>query len=233
MAETMDAGVTNCRSPRTSVASAVTNGSSPTNSPAHETSTCTPCGQKRGHGKPPKPTYMPGIAQSGSKHRDVTDRSSPAESDIRASPEQPLTSSLPAATSPTEAPSTPVLSYEQRDTEHIRVQFSSTAMLGIRSLPDALAPNFREKLFAELVSIGKLRHGRHQREMRQHGGGNEGPGRHAAALAPLLAHGSKAGPLHVPVRSSPSLWNFSLYPGVRFICGTYPSPGQQWLSSSP
>lgn len=208
-ADISDTGITNCKSPPASEAAAVTNGSAPTNSPACEISTYPSFGQRRGPGMPPKPTPIPGTTQPGSERRDDADGSTLSESDTRASPEPPLTSSLPPVTSPAESPSTPHLSYEQRDAEHIRVQFSSTAMLGIRSLPDALAPHFRERLFAELLSIGKLRHDRQQQQMRQHGGGTGRAGRHAAALAPLLAHGSKAGPLHVPVRSSHSLWHIS------------------------
>eukprot|EP00892_Ulva_mutabilis_P002056 jgi/Ulvmu1/11851/UM081_0009.1 len=108
-------------------------------------------------------------------------------------------SSQPPLDSPAMSPSTPLLSYEQSDAEHIKNQFSSTAMVGIRSLPDALAPHFRERLFAELLAIGKLRHERQQQQMRQHAGASGKADHHAAALAPLLAHGAKAGPLQVPV----------------------------------
>lgn len=152
-------------------------------------------------GRPPKPALSFASGRSAANHRDLPPTSPRCISDTGTRPEQPLIqSSLPPVDSPARPPSTPRLSYEQQDHEHIRVQFSSAAMQGIRCLPNALAPHFRERLFAELLAIGKLRHERQQQQMRQHGGGKGITGRHTAALAPLLAHGTKAGPLQVPVR---------------------------------
>lgn len=153
-------------------------------------------------GRPPKPSDTGAVAQPGTKQRAMADRSRLSGSDNLESPEEHEAASSMLQDSPVEALASPALSYEQQDAEHVRVQFSSAAMQGIRSLPDALAPHFRERLFAELLAIGKLRHDRQQQQIRQHGGGNGRAGRHAAALAPLLAHGSKAGPLQVPVRSN-------------------------------
>lgn len=69
----------------------------------------------------------------------------------------------------------------QSATEHIRTVWSTSNCLGIRSLPDALSPDFRTRLYEEIVSATK----------RERAG--------TARRKPDLSYGLEGGPLSMPL----------------------------------
>jgi hypothetical protein len=91
--------------------------------------------------------------------------------------------------------------FGRSDLEHVKVQYSKIGMLGLRSLPDALKPNFRERLFAELVSIGQARRQQQRQKMSSNIYASAPHPDMAAALMPLLAHSTKGPPLQTPACS--------------------------------
>ena len=73
-------------------------------------------------------------------------------------------------------------------------------MVGLRSLPNALQPHFRERLFAELVAVGQARRQQQRQKMSSNIYATAAHPEMAAALMPLLAHSTKGRPLQTPVR---------------------------------
>jgi hypothetical protein len=96
--------------------------------------------------------------------------------------------------------------FGRSDKEHVFTQWSSGTCLGIRSLPNALQPGFREQLFTELVAMGQARRRRQHARMHEHLFGAQAQASESAepatATIPLLAHSTKGAPLQMPVSLS-------------------------------
>lgn len=91
--------------------------------------------------------------------------------------------------------------FGRSDHEHVKAQYNKASMLGLRSLPDALQPHFRERLFAELVAIGQARRHQQRQKMSSNIYASNPHPEMAAALMPLLAHSTKGPPLQTQVHS--------------------------------
>jgi hypothetical protein len=92
--------------------------------------------------------------------------------------------------------------FGRSDLEHVKAQYTKASMVGLRSLPDALQPHFRERLFAELVAIGQAHRQQLRKKMSSNVYAHAANPEKAAALMPLLAHSTKGPPLQTPVCSS-------------------------------
>lgn len=98
-------------------------------------------------------------------------------------------------------PKRPLQEYKNADDEAVKGAYSNTGHLGIRSLPNALHPEFRQKLYDELVDSGK-----------NSNYGRSSPGRNEAAhnaSRPLSL--KSADGIKMPSKYSPVAGTFSTY----------------------
>lgn len=101
--------------------------------------------------------------------------------------------------------------FGRSDDEHVKAQYSKIGMLGLRSLPDALQPHFRERLFGELVAVGQARRQQQRQKMSSSIYATAAHPEMAAALMPLLAHSTKGRPLQTAVRFPLQLCNIRVH----------------------
>lgn len=128
-----------------------------------------------------------------------------AERDIPAgTPNQPPCSEGPCLAQPAAQTSSLPTEHTQYDTEYVSLQFSRTGFVGIRSLPDALAPEFRTRMYEAMVLVGKLRR-QALKETRAHSQLHTSTADSAEAqpVQPVLAYSTLGPALQVPVRAPP------------------------------
>eukprot|EP00878_Enallax_costatus_P019791 GHUV01020894.1.p1 GENE.GHUV01020894.1~~GHUV01020894.1.p1 ORF type:complete len:239 (+),score=64.70 GHUV01020894.1:1014-1730(+) len=114
-------------------------------------------------------------------------------------------------------PKAPLQDSPQADHEGIQNAWSPAAVGGIRSLPNAMAPDYRQQLFMQLLQREKQRQAQlHQQRLQSHSAASTSDQHHRAASSPqpvdARSGSAPASPaVKVPHRYSPMQGYFSTY----------------------